>query len=144
MGYIPLQVFGVDVKIYLKGEHVLSPICLEINGDTKTYQGYFHSETIESNDSSTVTVTPLPDELIYISSGRSTLTSIEVDNFYDFRLLVETGDQNVTLGIQNLEGLAGATLDSPNIILEANSKYEIDVENDIAIVAKITSINILE
>ena len=142
LGYIPLQVFSVDGEIYLKGEHALGPICLGINGDTKTYQGYFYSETIMSNDSSTVTVTPLPDEPIQIYSGTSTLTNIDVDNLYDFRLLVETGDQNVTLDIRNLKGLAGATFDSPNIILEANSKYEIDVENDIAIVAKITSINV--
>lgn len=143
-GYIPLQVFGVDGEIYLKGEHALGPICLGINGDTKTYQGYFYSETIESNDSSIVTVTPLPDELIYIQSGTSTLTNINIDTLYNFRLRITTKDQSVALKIGQLKGLIGSTISEGNITLEANSSYEIDVEYGVAVVAKINIVKRLE
>ena len=136
-GYTPLQMFIVDDKLYLKGEHVLGPICLEIDTTTKTYQGYSYSERVETNDSSTVTVIPLPDELIYIQSGTSTLTQINVGSLYNFRLIITTDDQSVTLSIHELKGLIGATFTGSRIILEANSEYEIDVKDDVAVVAKI-------
>lgn len=141
-GYTPLQMFIADDKYYLKGEHVLGPICLEIDTTTKTYQGYSYSERVETNDSSTVTVVPLPDELIYIQSGTSTLTQINVGSLYNFRLIITTDDQSVTLSIHELKGLIGATHDGGDITLEANSSYEIDINNNIAVVAKINSVNV--
>lgn len=144
LSYIPLEVSTIGNKIYLKGEFIFGPICLEIDFTTKAYQGYLYSERVESNDSSTVTVTPLPDELIYIQSGTSTLTRIIVSNPYNFRLLVSTGGQNVALEIKRLIGITGATIDGTDITLEANSKYEIDVYNNIAVVAKINPVNRLE
>lgn len=104
---------------------------------TAAYQGYFHSETIISNDSSTVKVTPLPDELIYIQSSRSTLTNINVDSIYNFRLIIGTGDQSVMLDVDGLTGVIGTTFTGSKIALEANSSYEIDVANNTAVVAKI-------
>lgn len=140
-GHTPLQTFIADDKFYLKGEHVLGPICLEIDTTTKTYQGYSYSERVEVNDSSTVIVIPLPDELIYIQSGTSTLTQINVGSLYNFRLIITTDDQSVTLSIYELKGLIGSTINEGNITLEANSRYEIDVTDNIAVVAKINSVN---
>lgn len=143
-GYIPLRTFIEDSFLYLKGEHVFGPICLAFTPTTKAYQGYFYSETVDANDSSTVTVNPLPDELIYIQSGTSTLTHIDVDNQYNFRLRVTTKDQSVALKIRQLKGLIGVTINEGNITLEANSSYEIDVTDNIAVVAKINSVNELQ
>lgn len=140
-GYIPLQTFVIVDGLYLKGEFVLGPICLEISYPSKTYQGYFYSETIVSNNSSTVTVNPLPDELIYIDSGRSTLTNVSVDSIYNFRLLVTTEDQSVTLKVNGLTGVIGATINEGNITLEANSRYEIDVTDYVAVVAKMNLVD---
>ena len=136
-GFIPLQISIAGHALVLKGDFVLGPICLVIDATAKTYQGYFYSEGINANDSSTVAITPLPDELIYVRSGTSTLTNINVDNLYNFRLLVTTKDQSVTLHIDGLTGVIGATFTGSRIILEANSEYEIDVEDNVAVVAKI-------
>lgn len=137
-GFIPLQISIDGHELVLKGESLLGPTCLVMNANaTKTYQGYFYSETVKANDSSTVTISPLPDELIFIQSGTSTLTNINVDNLYNFRLLVTTKDQSVMLDVDGLMGVIGATFTGSKISLEANSKYEIDVANNIAVVAKI-------
>lgn len=135
--YIPLQIISGSGEVHLKGEFFLGLIYLLIVANIKTYQGYFRSETVEANDSSTVMVSPLPDELIYIQSGTSTLTHIDVDNQYNFRLRITTKDQSVALKIRQLKGLIGSTINEGNITLEANSSYEIDVTDNIAVVAKI-------
>lgn len=138
IGFIPLQISITDHELVLKGEFLLGPICLVMNANaTKTYQGYFYSEMVRSNDSSTVTISPLPDELIDVRSGTSTLTNINVDNLYNFRLIVTTKDQSVMLNVDGLDGVIGTTFTGSRIALEANSQYEIDVENNIAVVAKI-------
>lgn len=138
-GLIPLQLFNVSADLYLKCEFAHGPILLEINITTKAYQGYFYSETIEATDSPTVTISPLLDETIFISSSSSyTLNAINVESYMTrFRLHVQTSSQSVMLMVDGLNGVIGATFTGSRIALEANSQYEIDVENDIAVVAKV-------
>ena len=139
LAYIPLTAFMVDEGLfYLTGNICGNPIAMLIDQSLKSYVGYYNSEDIEANDS-TVTISPLLDETIYITlSSSNPLSTINIESYLvHFGLCVPTSSQSVVLNIDGLTGVIGATFTGSKIILEANSEYEIDVKDDVAVVAKI-------
>lgn len=139
VGCIPLTVSRSGDTFHLIGNLIGSPIVMKIDGVTSEYVGYYKAEVVETSDSSTVNIDPLEDEFIIIYSGSSyDLNQITIDSTVrHYTLSVGTNDQAVTLNCYGLVGVIGATFTGSKIILEANSEYEIDVKDDVAVVAKI-------
>lgn len=136
---IPFTEVATSPIVMLMGDLTGYNLYLQINISTREYTGYYIGSSYNSDSSGTVTVSPLLNERIYIkSSSSSDLTSINVTaHSVHFRLFVTTSSQTVSLDIYGINGVIGATFTGSRIILEANSEYEIDVEDDVAVVAKI-------
>lgn len=138
---VPLTIFTPDdTSLCLTGNLYGRPVVMLINSSSKEYTAYYNAESIEANDS-TVTVSPLLDEMIVIfSRSPHTLSAINVESYMiHFRLDVQTSSQSVMLDVDGLNGVIGAKFTGSRIALEANSRYEIDVEAGIAVVAKINT-----
>lgn len=136
---IPFTEFATSPIVILRGDLSGYNLYLQINTSTREYTGYYIGSSYNPDSSGTVIVSPLLNERIYIkSSSSSDFTSINVTAYsVHFRLFVTTSSQTVSLNIDGLNGVIGATFTGSRIILEANSEYEIDVEDDVAVVAKI-------
>lgn len=136
---IPFKSVAGGPMLVLTGNIMDNNIYLQINLSTREYTGYYIGSSYQSDSSSTVTVSPLLDETIYITSSSSNpLNTINIESYrIHFRLCVQTSSQSVMLNIDGLNGVIGATFTGSKIALEANSEYEIDVKDNVAVVAKI-------
>lgn len=137
---VPFTETATSQIIVLFGTLMGYNVYLQINTSTREYVGYYIGSSYQSDSSETVTVLPLKGEDIYISpSSDNSLTNINVpSNMGTFSLTVVTGVDQVQLNIDGMNGVIGLTLSDNNIVLDPESKYEIDYRNNVAVGAKIT------